>query len=423
MIRLDRPWTISIFAGLAIACGRQDRGAADPGAILTARTLGLAYVEENRLAEAEEEFVKLTRLAPEESSGHANLGLVYLRLGRYQDAERAIERAVSLAPDDPDIRLLQATALRLTGRPADAHRVLELVAKSAPTHLKTLYALAESDSGPARRAYLARLVEAAPANVPARLALAAALLDAGATTEARDQLELLRQRLPKVPREAERFYAAAVADLQANRVVEARAALARAKGFLESTPIYQAGLAELRGPAGAPPGYPVLTLSTRLVLEQRDPQAVVNALRFTEVPVSTLADSPLDIRRFAALGDDDNDGHLDAYAAGALFHNDGTGAFTRATVIGDSAGVTAAFFADLDHDGDLDLFLATATRDRIYRNNGDGTFRAQDLSTSGTGPAQAVFGDCDGDARIDIVVARASGLTLYRGLEQGRFEP
>ncbi len=424
MIRPIRPWTVSILAGLAIACGRQDRGAADPGAILTARTLGLAYVEENRLAEAEEEFVKLTRLAPEEPSGHANLGLVYLRLGRYQDAERAIERAVSLAPDDPDIHLLQATALRLTGRPADAHRVLELAAKSAPTHLKTLYALAQSDSGAERRAYLARLVEAAPANVPARLALAEALLDGGATVEARDQLELLRQRLPKVPREAERFYGAAVAGLQANHVVEARAALARAKGFLESTPIYQAGLAELRGPAGAPPGYPVLTLSTRLALEQRDPQAVVNALRFTEAPVSTLADSQLVIRSFAALGDYDNDGHVDAYTAGALFHNDGTGAFTRATVIGDSAGVTAAFFADLDHDGDLDLFVATATSDRIYRNNGDGTFREQDLSTSGTGPAQAVFGDFDGDARIDLVVARAGGgLTLYRGLEQGRFEP
>jgi len=62
---------------------KQEQNPADAGAILTARTLGLAYVEENRLEEASNEFVKLIRLAPEEPSGYANLGLVYLRLGRY----------------------------------------------------------------------------------------------------------------------------------------------------------------------------------------------------------------------------------------------------------------------------------------------------------------------------------------------------
>src|SRR5580765_5732224 len=99
----------------ALSCGKREQSAADPGAILTARTLGLAYVEENRLPEAEEQFLKLIRLVPDEPSGHANLGLVYLRMGRYDDAQRRIDRAVALAADDPDIRLLQATALRLRG--------------------------------------------------------------------------------------------------------------------------------------------------------------------------------------------------------------------------------------------------------------------------------------------------------------------
>jgi len=68
------------------AVGSSERSAADAGTILTARTLGLAYLEENRLEDAQAEFTKLIRLAPDEPSGHANLGLVYLRLGRYQDA-------------------------------------------------------------------------------------------------------------------------------------------------------------------------------------------------------------------------------------------------------------------------------------------------------------------------------------------------
>ena len=408
------------LASLALGCKGRDRSAADAGTILTARTLGLAYLEENRFADAEAEFATLIRLAPDEPSGHANLGVVYLRLGRYQDAARAVDRAVALAPDDPDIRLLQATVLRLTGKASDAQRTLETALKTTPAHVKTLFALAEADTSPRRREYLARLVDAAPANVPARLAFAAALLDAGATVEARDQLEQLQQRLPELPRQAERFYSASVADLQANRPVEARAALARAQGFLETTAVYQAGMAELRGPSGAPPGYPVLTLSTRLALEQRDPQAVVKAIRFVEVPASRLADVQLSLA--GALGDYDNDGHLDVYAAGALHHNDGAGTFTRAIAIGDSAGASVARWADFDHDGDLDLFLGSASGggDRLYRNNGDGTFREQSLQPGAS--TGAVFGDFDADARTDLVAAHATGLVFYRGGEEGKFD-
>src|SRR5439155_23963686 len=145
---------------LLLACRKQEQNPADAGAILTARTLGLAYIEENRLEEASNEFVKLIRLAPEEPSGYANLGLVYLRLGRYADAQRQIDRAVKLAPDDPDIRLLQATDQSLSGNTHDARRTLEASLQKSPRHLKTLYAL---------QAW-GRLVEAAPTDVAVGIA-------------------------------------------------------------------------------------------------------------------------------------------------------------------------------------------------------------------------------------------------------------
>jgi tetratricopeptide (TPR) repeat protein len=343
-----------------LSCGRHDQTPADPGAILTARTLGLAYIEENRLPEAEAQFLTLIRLVPDEPSGYANLGLVYLRLGRYEDAQQRIDHAVKLAPDDPDIRLLQATALLIRGRPDDARHTLDASLKTSPAHLKTLYALAQLDSGGGRGSgggserYLQRVVDAAPANVPARLAYAEALLRQGAITEAREQLELLRQRLPSVPSQAERFYNAAVTSVQANRGEEARDNLTRARAFLETTAVYQAGMAELRSPAGVPPGYPVLTLSPRLTLLQRDPQAVVKALRFTQV--SRAVTTPL--TRGIAAGDYDNDGHLDFFD-GALHHNKGDDTFEASTAIAAADAVTAVF-ADLDHDGDLDLFVGAA---------------------------------------------------------------
>jgi Flp pilus assembly protein TadD len=451
--------TLAAALMLASGCRPRDRTSADAGTILTARTLGLAYLEENRLPEAEEEFEKLIRLAPKEPSGHANLGLVYLRLGRYPDALRVIDRAVDLAPDDPDIRLLQATALRLTGRADEARRVLESTVKANPTHLKTLYALAElARSSGERRQYLTRLVEIAPANVAARVAFAEALAQGGGgeATAAREQLELLRQRLPKLPH---------ALDVEPS-------GLARTKAWLELTPVYQASLAELHGPSGAPPGYPVLTLNARLALGQQDPRAVVNAIRFTDVTagvgirmpppgggdsLTRIAAGDLDGDQHddlivassrgaqvyrnerghftdfaargitggsgaAAIGDYDNDGHLDLYAGGALYHNDGDGKFHEVM----KAAGNVALFADLDHDGDLDLFVATSSGDRLFRNNGDGTFSDQTAPSGLVGspsPSNDVaLGYFDGDARVDLALARETGVAVYRGLEEGRFE-
>src|SRR5436309_2240949 len=465
---------VAALAAFALGCHKgREQNPADAGAILTARTLGLAYLEDNRLEDAEAEFKKLIQLAPDEPSGYANLGLVDLRMGRYQDAAREIDRAVDLAPDDPDVRLLQATLFRLTGHPEDARRVLESASHTSPNHLKTLYALAELDST-RRREYLGRVVNIAPPNLPAQLSLAEALLNAGDTVGARDHLELLRQRLPQMPPQAQRFFAAALADVQANRMTDGRVAFARAKAFLETTPVYQAGLADLRAPEGARPGYPVLTLSPRLALLQRNPNAVVNAIRFREVPSGvgpgtvavgdfdgdgqadllvisgTLRVYRNDRGRFKAIaagagiksltaptsaivGDYDNDGHLDVLVMGRsgtlLLHNNGDGTFrdrTRAAGIADTVPATTGLFADLDHVGDLDLFLGTSRGDRLYRNNGDGTFREL-AATLGLAGARSrtnaiAFGDFDGDARTDLVVARENELALYRGLEEGRFE-
>jgi Tfp pilus assembly protein PilF len=49
--------------------------------LMTTQTLGIAYLEEFKLDEAEKEFLKYIKLAPKEKLGYANLGLTYLRSG------------------------------------------------------------------------------------------------------------------------------------------------------------------------------------------------------------------------------------------------------------------------------------------------------------------------------------------------------
>jgi hypothetical protein len=66
-----------------------------------------------------------------------------------------------------------------------------------------------------------------------------------------------------------------------------------------------------------------------------------------------------------AVGDYDNDGHLDlfvtAFGPDTLYHNNGDGTFTdvtRQAGVSDAYWSTSATFVDYDRDGQLDLFVA-----------------------------------------------------------------
>ena len=124
---------------------------------------------------------------------------------------------------------------------------------------------------------------------------------------------------------------------------------------------------------------------------------------------------------YATFADFDNDGWLDLFVIGAegggrghLLRNRGNGAFEDVTAkarVGKVGGARKALFVDLDHDGDLDLFLVGNGPRIVYRNNLDGTFTEATASfgLAGSDDAHnAAFGDFDGDGRIDIFVASAS---------------
>ncbi len=126
--------------------------------------------------------------------------------------------------------------------------------------------------------------------------------------------------------------------------------------------------------------------------------------------------------------DYDNDGDLDLYISkcrggvsnpidprriNQLFQNDGNNNFTEVAAgaglkIGDQTW--SADFADIDNDGDMDVFMLNHfTPSLLFENNGNGTFT--DI-TSGSGldqnldlfGIQGIFRDFDNDGFVDLVV-------------------
>lgn len=124
-------------------------------------------------------------------------------------------------------------------------------------------------------------------------------------------------------------------------------------------------------------------------------------------------------------------------APDVLYSNDGSGHFTDVTreagVFNDKEGKgLGVTFADVDADGDLDIYVANdSTRNFLFRNDGMGHFRdvtmLAGVGYSESGRPQAGmgigFGDYDNDQALDLVVTNLSNQSneLYRNLGGGIF--
>lgn len=121
-------------------------------------------------------------------------------------------------------------------------------------------------------------------------------------------------------------------------------------------------------------------------------------------------------------GDIDNDGDLDLFVTNSnaqgnfLYRNNGAGSFTRVTqgaAVTDKGSSHGCSFADIDNDGDLDLYVTNDTKGSfLYINDGRGNFtrKTDELPALNFGNAMGhAWSDFDHDGDVDLCVATHSG--------------
>ncbi|MDO8335465.1 MAG: CRTAC1 family protein, partial [Candidatus Saccharibacteria bacterium] len=143
-------------------------------------------------------------------------------------------------------------------------------------------------------------------------------------------------------------------------------------------------------------------------------------------PVTDLFSS-----RDVSWSDIDSDGDLDLYITNEngekenLYRNDGGGAFEKLTdlvITTDGFNTMSSSWGDIDNDGDLDLFLANdGSKNQLFRNEGNFIFTkilTTDVSNVNARSFSSAWADIDNDGDLDLFVTNAfqNGVRLKNNL-------
>jgi tetratricopeptide (TPR) repeat protein len=422
--------------------------------LITIKTLGLAYLEEFKLDEAEVQFLKFIDLEPKEKLGYANLGLVYLRMGKYPEAEKQLLKAIKIDSKDPDIRLLLATVYQMNDKRDLSISQLTEALKFSPGHVKILYDLTElysvaqdEESQRQRRDYLLKLSDSSPGNLVPKLNLTDIYIRNGETDKAIEQLEIIHKQFPEFPKEAIDYYNKTLSSLKKSDKENAVVQFTIFHNYLKVTSPYQEGIMELKGPGGGLIGFPLITFDQQSPSQLSGNESLLDVIKYTNITSSAGLDivpvfadgenSEFKNTTHVEATDYDGDGDIDLYVGSYdpasssykhyLFNNE----MGRFTDVSEKAGLkhsgkeSSASFADYDNDGYPDLYIIKEGGDILYKNSGKGTF--EDVTStaqigSKTGGNKALFFDLDHDGDLDLFEARSNSNLLFQNNSDGTFK-
>jgi Flp pilus assembly protein TadD len=463
----------SFFAAAAFLHSRAPQKAAphiDPAEAYRLNTLGVAYMNQQRPADAQKLFEQSLAADPQFEVARANLGISLLAQQKLEPARTALAAAAEKLPQDPyawyNLGLVYKDLGDAEKGVAAFTHVTQIADEADPWYFVG-YLNSQLQRYDQAIVAFQKALAIFPFHASAEFGLARAYQRSGNAEAAKEHLAKFQKMT--ADHVATPFGAGygdqgrfSLAELPRSSVQNAPAAIPVHFVQQPIASILQAPVgAGLVYPAGAPPaattpigpstgacffdydgdGKPDLFLVSATTDGTSRLLHNMGNGKFADVTKESgleLTGSGLG----CAAGDFDNDGHTDLAVCLAdgvrLFHNNGAEKFddvTEKVGIRREKSCVGVTFVDYDHDGDLDLYITmqpTAARTResaahnfLWRNNGNSTFT--DVSAeSGLGfdatSAGLVTTDFNNDRAIDFVFAGGlDGASIYLNPREGKF--
>lgn len=450
-----------------------------------ANNLGVALLEQYKYREGAEAFTRALQLDPKLALARINLSIALFNVPDLRGAQTAAEAASALAPDAPQPLYIMGLIARAQNRPVDAigafERVLRIDPRDVGANINLGQLLAQQRKYPEAAAAFRTAIAAEPYNMTAIYNLAIALQRTGEREESArllQRFQALRQsgagtNIGQNYLEQGR-YAEAVASTGAEPGLVERATPTVA--FTDATASMISAAAEAReratvlGPTDAVKRRIAAGAGGAVTPFDFDGDGDLDLFvaPFTEERLyrndrGKLVDVTSQSGAFGArqgaiitgavAGDYDNDTRPDIFVVRdgglSLYHNEGGGKFADVTK---AAGIPAypflpgsTAFVDLDHDGDLDIFVAgladtskvgkgegelledfAGAPSLVLRNDGNGKFTDVTATArvgSASGKVVAVVPtDYDNRRDVDLLVLNFSGAPeLYSNQRDGTF--
>ena len=441
--------------------------------------IGLAALQVGHDVQADAKLQQFTQLAPTEPAGWANWGILALRQRNYDTAAERLNKARDLAPDNSDIFYLLGLLESSRGNTTEAINALRKSVELDQKNLIATYKLAEEverqgdeKSAQEFQTLIQKILAVQPDNL-------AGLVESTRMAAKRGDAEAVRSSVAKIlarssawPDEVRTQVNAVDAAAQSGDLAAVATRTSFLRNVLMRLPEYRRDLAEIKPPPGEEavpfthflkleaPVFQVAAPDTgitfkpeplNLTAEKTDwigaiylsgqGAPVIATANAREVRLASgpsfpfpagATNTPPTVNSILPV-DFSYDFKTDLVLAGdggvRLFRQDSPSAFTDvtaetklpATVI--NGKYIAAWAADIEADGDLDIILgSTQGSPIVLRNNGDGTFTDTQPFAGISGLTNFAWADLDADGDPDAaLIDGAAKLHVFSNERQGQF--
>ncbi len=263
--------------------------------LLKLRNVGLAALEEDQLVQADSVFTLITKIAPKEVLGYANSALVRFRKGEASAALLRIEEAEKIAPKNADVLLLKAEFLlnmnAVTTAAAYLRKVLEIEPRNIPASYR-LSKIIDAVASPAEKERLLKMVtEQVPDNFIAQLEYIKFLLASNSNKKAAEKLGLLRQIIPPGQNSVQENLHQCLIAAEEENTEKALLLLGRLDNTLKPHPAYLVSREKLEGARNAFQLTPVMHFSNILNDIIQEKELLVSTVNFEAVNTAFKFDS------------------------------------------------------------------------------------------------------------------------------------